>query len=365
MKNIQSALFFKDISSLAKSLERKFGHSKLFVLTDEAVHEHCLGLLQQEFHADHNLDIIEVAQGENSKTIEIYQQICLQLAEYGAEKNDLLICLGGGMVTDLGGFIGTTFKRGIRFVHIPTSLMGMVDAANGGKNGVNLGDIKNAIGTISQPEAIMIAPEFLRTLPDQEIHSGFAEMIKHSIIEGGELWKQIKKIKKLTVESVAQVLPSAYAVKEKITKEDFYETGLRKILNFGHSIGHAIESYFLSKQTPITHGEAVALGMICETMIAVHIGRLSNAEAQTILETLIRWFPPKEYVMPEFSEFHGFLQQDKKNTSGKLYFSLPKAIGQIEYNIEVTPTIASDAYNRVRLFSQNGSKGIPYLVSTI
>ncbi|MBL0316330.1 MAG: 3-dehydroquinate synthase [Flavobacteriales bacterium] len=354
------------LNDLASLLKEKMQNRKTFLLTDESVHLHCLGLLIESIGVDHGIEIIEVEDGENSKSIEIFHHICEHLAELEAGKDDLLICLGGGMVTDLGGFIGATYKRGIAYVHVPTSLLAMIDAANGGKNGLNLGPIKNAVGTIANPEAVFIYPPFLQTLPEIELRSGFAEVIKHGIISGGNFWKKITEIEELTPESLIPLIPDAYKVKETITSEDLFEKGPRKKLNLGHTIGHALESHYLTENDVITHGEAVALGIICETLISRKRETLSANDAITIIDIVQRWFDVESYFLPEYNHIRKFLYQDKKNINHELRLVLPFAIGSVEYNIQVEEETVRNCYEHFRNFERKENTSIAhYLVSTM
>lgn len=362
----QAAYITNRLSDLASQLKLRMQNRKTFLLTDESVHVHCLGLLIESIGENHGIEIIEVEDGENSKSIEIYHHICEHLAELEAGKDDLLICLGGGMVTDLGGFIGATYKRGLSFIHVPTSLLAMIDAANGGKNGLNLGPIKNAIGTISNPEAILIYPPFLQTLPEHELRSGFSEVIKHGIISGGKLWKNITETKELTPDSMIPLIPDACEVKEKITSEDLFEKGPRKKLNLGHTIGHALESYYISVNNVITHGEAVALGIICETLISRKHETISVVDATSIIEVIQQWFDPTSYVLPDYHQIRKFLFQDKKNIHHELRLVLPFAVGSVEYNIHVTEETIQNCYGHFRNFKgQTNTAFAHYLVSTM
>lgn len=339
---------------------------KVFLLTDETVHRDCLGLLQEFLSPKQELEIIEVEDGEQSKSLDIYRHICEHLIECGAGKDDLLICLGGGMITDLGGFVGSTFKRGITFLHIPTSLLAMVDAANGGKNGINLGSVKNVLGTISSPHEILIYPGFLDTLADDELISGFAEVIKHGVIAGGEFWEKVEMVEEISTEEITPLIQDAVAIKDAITSVDLYEKGPRKKLNLGHTIGHAIESHFISLDHSIGHGIAVSLGMICETMIAKKLHLISMEDAQQIIQVILRWYHPSNYNLPEYDQLRGFISQDKKNSGGAIKMSLPTAIGKVEYNISVDHEMVQSCYEIFRQFarSENNSDAT-YLVSTI
>lgn len=363
---ITPTYFFESSEQLAAHLLEKIEARKVFVLTDENVHQHCLSRLLESFETEPEIEIIEVEAGETSKSIQIYEHICEHLAECGAGKDDLLLCLGGGMITDLGGFIGSTFKRGMNFIHIPTSLLGMVDAANGGKNGINLGVVKNAIGTIKSPTEILIYPGFIETLPDVELQSGFAEMIKHGIIAGNEYWQRISEVNQISSASVAPLIEGAVSIKDSITAIDPFESGPRKKLNFGHSIGHAIESHFLAINQIMSHGQAVAFGMICEIMIAQQMSLIDQEEAKRILQLILTWYHPEQFDLPEYDQIKGYLSQDKKNNGKELRMSLPTAIGHIEYNISVGSETAKSCYEHLTKYNRTDQTStIDYLVNTI
>lgn len=305
-------------------------YSKIFVLTDSNTNELCSAPFLAEVATEIPIEVIEIEAGEAHKTIDTCTEIWKILLELGADRNSLMIGLGGGVITDMAGFVASVFKRGIAFVHVPTSLLGMVDAAIGGKNGVNLGNLKNQIGTITLPEMVLIDPRFLNTLPNDQIRSGYAEMLKHGLIFDKEYWDKLSDIKNIDFSDLEELIMESVAIKLHITSQDLNESGLRKTLNFGHTLGHAIESYFLENPDKMTllHGEAVAVGMILESYISLQNHLLSETEYQHIKSVL-----GNIYSIPDFSETDvekiiELLIFDKKNSHGKINFVLLQRIGQ-------------------------------------
>jgi len=329
------ALFLEDLEDLGsfdEFVNEHFPHSKLFILCDENTQEHCLPLLDNTFGgklADAELILIEA--GEASKDLEVYQGLVETLVDLNAERNALLINVGGGVVCDLGAFVASTFKRGIPFINIPTSLLAMVDAAWGGKNGVNLGPLKNQIGTFSESEFNIVCPTFLNSLPDEELISGKAEMLKHGLISNPQHYREveIKGIPNL------EAIKASIKVKMDIVAADPHEKGQRKLLNFGHSLGHAFESYAASKGDPISHGQAVLAGMICEVYLSETNG-LAKSELQEIVENLRLFHKPIKLELGYKKELKEFLQADKKRQANKHNFSLLSTLGAASYNRQLS-----------------------------
>src|SRR6201996_7947995 len=287
MKTIHSdsyTIYFDDsLAELAEFVKRG-NYSRVFILTDDNTGEHCLPLVQKHFEGSDNYDLIEVASGEENKNIDFCTGIWKMLIDFGADRKALMINLGGGVVSDLGGFAASTFKRGIDFVHVPTTLLSQVDASVGGKTGIDIDSIKNIIGTFTQPKAVFIEYSFIETLPARQILSGLAEMLKHGLIADAAYWEMLKNsdLKK----PGADLIYLSIAIKNRVVIEDPHEKGIRKSLNFGHTIGHAIETYsLLNDKDPLSHGEAIAIGMICEAYLAHQKVGLSADELKDITET--------------------------------------------------------------------------------
>jgi 3-dehydroquinate synthase len=264
--------------------------------------------------------------GEDNKVLEICHQVWEAFTNYGIQRGDLVINLGGGVVTDMGGFIASLYKRGLKFINIPTSLLGMIDASVGGKTGVNLGAHKNQIGVFSFPEITICDPIFLKTLPEKQLVSGTAEMFKHAIINSEKHWNDLKSMnfKKLS----SDVIYNSIQIKAEIVDTDPTEKGLRKVLNLGHTIGHAVEGFFIKDHT-YTHGECVAWGILVESAIANKQGLLNIKDFQEISDVIRAKFPRMTLEEESFDELIELMKNDKKNNSSKINFSLPSKIGLV------------------------------------
>lgn len=310
--------------------------SKLFILVDENTHHFCLPTLLANLETEILFEIIEIAAGEEMKTLETATQLWEILSEFEADRKSLLLNLGGGVVTDLGGFVASTYKRGIKFINIPTTLLGMCDASIGGKTGIDHLFLKNVIGTFADAEHIFVFPEFLKTLPFEELRSGFAEMLKHGLIADAAHWNGLISINELNPENIFPFIERSMQIKMEIVEKDFREQNIRKTLNFGHTIGHAVESLYLKKGKPLLHGEAVALGMICETRLSQLENLISEETAHDIVHHIRRFFPPIDISSLDSTEIFSAMTQDKKNAHHQINFSLLSGIGKSKYDCHVT-----------------------------
>lgn len=326
------------------NLIEKNNYSQVFVLVDEHTSELCLPILREGLGDFQNYSIIETQAGEQHKTIDFCIGIWNTLLDFNADRKSLLINLGGGVVTDMGGFIAATFKRGIDFVNIPTTLLSQVDASVGGKTGIDLDENKNMIGTFSIPEAVFIESEFLETLPKREILSGFAEIIKHGLIADDVLFDQILNS---NLESIhPDLIIKSVTIKNKIVEHDPKEKGLRKILNFGHTIGHAIETYSLQNDPqPLNHGEAIVVGMLCEAYISTVVNKLTPEELNIIVDFLLKIYPKYSLEENAFDQILLTLAYDKKNENHQLMFSLLNRIGDCDFNINVSNELIIESLN--------------------
>jgi 3-dehydroquinate synthase len=337
---------YPSVETLAQVLDSMLAdESEVVILTDSHVSEACLPLLLNHSIAATRAEIIELEPGEESKCPEIAVHIWSHLLELKASRKCVLINLGGGVITDLGGFIAATYKRGIRHIHIPTSLMGMTDAAIGGKTGIDLNHVKNAVGTFSHPEAVLISPDWLSTLAESEWRSGFAEMLKHALTGDSELWNDLLAVG--IGESISEeILERSVRIKKEICTTDPRETGPRKLLNFGHTFGHAVESVMLSRNTPRTHGSCVITGMIAECILSKELGLLAEHECLTLRDQLSLRYPESITGLPAFEELAPFLWHDKKNTSHHtLNFTLLKTTGHAIWDQPVSRQQAAGAWN--------------------
>lgn len=309
-------------------------YSNIFILVDSNTNEHCLMRFLSFLATDKTIEIIEIEAGENEKNINTCVEIWTILTELGGDRKTVLVNLGGGVITDLGGFAASTFKRGIDFINIPTTLLAMVDASIGGKNGVDLGNLKNQIGVIKNPKMVIIDSEYLNTLPQNEMRSGLAEMLKHGLIADQTYWSQFKDLKQLDFADFDTLIHRSIEIKNEIVTQDPTENGIRKALNFGHTLGHAIESYFLDNEYKKTllHGEAIAVGMILESYISWQKGLLSEASYSEIKNTIKAVFDPVTFDENDLFPILDLLIHDKKNEYGKIQFALLDGIGKIKIN---------------------------------
>ncbi len=296
-------------------------YSKVGILVDENTKRDCLHKLPKI----ENSIIIEVTSGEINKSISICNYIWEQLSEHNFDRDSLLINLGGGVIGDMGGFCASTYKRGIDFIQIPTTLLAMVDASVGGKLGVDFNGLKNQVGLFSNPKAVLINPEFLQTLPEDQLKSGFAEVVKHALVSDKNLWKEIISVP-FTEMNWEVIIETSIDIKNKIVISDPFEKGERKKLNFGHTFGHAVESYYLEKGTPILHGEAVFMGIIKES----EFSSLTDLDKNQIKNYILSNFQLPHF--PSKSELLSFMRNDKKNFDKKINFSLLKEIGNCTIN---------------------------------
>ncbi|MGN7707791.1 3-dehydroquinate synthase [Chryseobacterium sp. 22543] len=306
--------------------------SKIFILVDENTHEYCLPILLGNMETDLGFEILEIEAGEEMKNIQTANQLWEILTEMQADRKALVINLGGGVITDMGGFVASTYKRGIQFINIPTTLLSMCDASIGGKTGIDLMHYKNMVGTFAFPEQIFIFPKFLETLPFKELRSGFAEMLKHGLIADKNHWDQLIKVRKLEVETVIPHIQTSMKIKQDVVDKDFHEQNIRKTLNFGHTIGHAVESLCLQQGNPILHGEAVAMGMIAETHLAYLENLISETDANMVIENVQRYYPYLDINDFKDEDITALLLNDKKNTDSKINFSLLSGIGSCTYD---------------------------------
>ncbi len=326
----------KEYETLNIFIERN-NYSNLFILVDSHTNELCLLRFLSFLATDKSIEIIEIESGEAEKNINTCVEIWNILTELGADRKTLLVNIGGGVITDIGGFVASTFKRGIDFINIPTTLLAMVDASVGGKNGVDLGHLKNQIGVINVPKVVLIDTEFLSTLPQNEMRSGLAEMLKHGLIFDADYWAKFTDLSQIDFADFDSLIHRSIEIKNQIVSQDPTENGIRKALNFGHTLGHAIESYFLENENKksLLHGEAIAVGMILESYISWQKGLLTVAEYQVIKKTIKAVFEAVNFEENDLQPIFDLLIHDKKNEYGKIQFALLDGIGKIKINQEV------------------------------
>lgn len=325
-----SVIFGQDVSDL-KSLLADPPYSKTGVLVDPNTLAHCYPKVKG-FLPHHELLLVPA--GEEHKNLATCQAIWQQLTEAHFDRHSLLVVLGGGVLGDMGGFCAATYKRGIDFVLVPTTLLAQVDASVGGKLGIDFNDYKNQIGVFCEPKATFIHTGFLSTLPVRELRSGFAEVIKHCLISDAAMWSTIRT-RSLEGQHWETLVNHSVQFKKSVTEKDPREKGLRKILNFGHTIGHALESYFLTRGNRIFHGEAISMGMIMECFIAWEKHMITKEELDAIVSYLIEIFP-KQSLDWENRAVVELMAQDKKNRGAEILAALPDGIGSAIWDVGIT-----------------------------
>ena len=312
-------------------------HDRIFVLTDEVTREQCLPLVK-DFFCLKGSQVITIGSTDVHKDLRSLAHVWQSLGEGGADRHSCLINLGGGMVTDLGGFAASTFKRGVDFINIPTTLLSMVDASVGGKTGINFNGLKNEVGVFNDSRYVILDTRFLRTLDDQNVRSGYAEMLKHGLISDEQTWSELLQfdLSHPDLTRLQAMVAKSVRVKEDVVKRDPHEKGIRKALNYGHTFGHAFESFSLQHhrkgEAPILHGYAVAYGLVCELYLSVvKTGFPSDQMRQTV--NFIRDnYGRFAITCDDYDELIALMRHDKKNTSGVINFTLLDAIGDVLIN---------------------------------
>jgi len=328
-------IYFEDaIADLVAHVDLD-SYSSLFVLCDENTERDCLPLITDHLPA---AKVLRINSGEENKTIETCLEIWRQLLDLGADRKSCLINLGGGVIGDMGGFCASTFMRGMAFIQMPTTLLSQVDASVGSKLGVDLDAHKNLVGLFNDPVAVCIYTGFLKTLDSRELTSGYAEVIKHALIQDAELWDHLQLIDNLHSTEIdwKSLVSRSVEIKKEVVNQDPKEQGLRKILNFGHSIGHAIESERLSSEHPLTHGEAIAIGMICEAHISSEREMISKNTLDTICAYVLKHFEKDSHFSPVLSTILARMSRDKKNEKGEKLLSLLDGEGSCIFNVAVS-----------------------------
>ncbi len=307
-------------------------YSKICILVDDNTVNNCLNTIKNDLKFSY--EVFQIQSGEEKKNLETCSEIWNHLTENTYDRRSLIINLGGGVICDMGGFIASTYKRGIDFINIPTTLLAQVDASVGGKLGIDFNNFKNQIGVFKIPNLIIVDIKFLATLPKRELKSGFAEVIKHCLIIDNEKFNEINKIE-WSQNNWDEIVRHSIEIKSNVVKNDLEENGIRKILNFGHSLGHAIETTYLDKDNKLLHGEAIAIGMICESFISVLNKKLSKNELDKISEYILSIYQPIKINFIE--EILININQDKKNIHQEIMISTLNKIGECDYDIKVKP----------------------------
>ena len=320
------------------------------ILADEHTAAACLPKLEPYLPESQRIERIVVPAGERHKHLDTCRFIWDRLFAAGAGRNWCCLNLGGGVIGDMGGFAAATFKRGMDFIQIPTTLLSQVDASVGGKLGIDYHGVKNSIGVFRNPRAVWVDPGFLATLPPRELRSGYAEVVKHALIADAAAWNTLHRVTDLERLDWLAIIGDSVAIKRRIVLEDPLEKGARKALNFGHTVGHAVESFFLDTPEPLLHGEAIAVGMICEAWLSTRTNLLSQADYQTITGYLLQIYGHRNIPEAAFPELLSLMRQDKKNEGTEINFTLLTGLGSHRVNATATPEIIRESlreYNRL------------------
>jgi 3-dehydroquinate synthase len=336
----------KEAFKTLASFLTKNKYSSYFIICDENTFENCLPQLIRSCSKLRDAHIIELESGEASKSIEFSAHIWQTLIENKADKDSLIINLGGGVVSDLGGFCASTYKRGIDFINIPTTLLAMADASVGGKTGIDFCELKNSIGTFAQPKGVFINYDLLNTLPKRHFKNGLAEIFKIALVGDKKFWNELKTLN--TDKDSELMIAKSISLKNKIVLKDPFDKGIRKILNFGHTIGHAIESLLLNTNSELLHGEAIIIGMLIESHLAFQKKLLSKTELDEIVFIFKHVFDTAKINDVAFDSITQLMKNDKKSIKNKYQFALIDKIGSCRFNIDVTETQikkAIDFYN--------------------
>jgi len=326
-----------NLSSSIKPVFSKLQAEKIFVIVDSNTYEFCFPQLK-EIIQQKNVFVLTIGQGEANKNSETVQKIWDFLQENKCERGSLIINLGGGLLLDIGGFAAATYQRGVNFIHIPTTLLSMVDASIGGKLGFNFNGIKNQIGLFQTPEFVIINPSFLKTLNDRQIYAGWAEMLKHGLIHSQQHLDEIIKRDPLELEEAEweKIIHNSLNIKNHFVINDPYEKGIRKALNVGHTIGHAFESLSFEKKEPLLHGEAVANGIICELFLSSQLLSFPMNKAETIIDSISKIYRQIEIDNQDIDKLEQIMLFDKKNKDNAINFSLLSDVGSLALDQYVT-----------------------------
>lgn len=319
-------------------------YSTIFILVDENTLDLCYPKFIQNLVTERPIEVIEIESGEINKNLETCIGVWNAITELGGDRKSLVITLGGGVITDLGGFVASCFKRGIDFVNIPTTLLSMVDASVGGKTGVDLGVLKNQIGLFANPEMVIVDKDYLTTVSKREIKSGTAEIIKYGITYDIELFNQIKNNKGLQIEDL---IFRSIEIKNEVVLQDPKEQNLRKILNFGHTLGHAIESFYLESKDKenLTHGEAIAIGMVCESYMSSKLLEFPSEKVTEIKEVILSIYDKILLKKEDFSAIMEMLKHDKKNVNGQVNFVLLNNFEDYKLDCKVSNELIIESMN--------------------
>jgi 3-dehydroquinate synthase len=325
----------RDSLKKLNSILFQYQHERIIIVCDVNTKHACLPILLEEIPQLNSASVFEMQLGEVHKSLNEVERLCSFLLDEGAGRKSVILNVGGGIVCDLGGFAASIYMRGIDFIQIPTSLLAMVDASVGGKTGVNFGGLKNMLGTFTQPRAVLVFPDFIQTLPADERISGFAEMVKHALLLGDDVWEEVSNFDIHQESNWSEIIEKSIRFKYQITQADFQEQGIREQLNFGHTIGHGFEALALKRNEDLLHGFAVASGILAELILSDQLQILTDS---TIIAKYVEWLK-KHFTLFHFNDNEmdsllQFMHSDKKNKQGNVTFSLIRKPGQIALNTQ-------------------------------
>jgi len=352
-------IFSQQVDVELRKIVQKYPAGKVFLLTDKTAAGYCLPLIQPVID-EFSIRYVAIPSGEENKNIQSVGLVWDFLSNNGADRKSLLINIGGGMLTDLGGFAASTFKRGLDFVNIPTTLLAQVDASLGGKTGFNFNGLKNEIGVFMEPNSVIINTNFLKTIDRENFLSGYAEMLKHGLIKNREHWDELLAydMDNINYEVLQEIIAHSVAVKEWHVLNDLTEQNIRKALNFGHTIGHAFESYAMKTGRPILHGYAVVYGMIAELYLSVKQCGLGIDELNRISGWLIDKYGKFEILESDFEALYQLMTHDKKNEGKRINFTLIPEIGKVEINIDCPKELIVEALKFYKSFEFRDSGSV-------
>lgn len=341
---IDNIFHTSDVRSTLSTLVEPYAEERILVVLDEHTEEFCWPLLA-DLDCFRKATKVIIGSGDEYKDIASLSKVWQALVNCGATRYSLVVNVGGGMVCDLGGMAAATFKRGLDCINVPTTLLSMVDASVGGKTAVNFAGLKNEVGVFAQPKAVVISTEFLKTLPAAELLSGYAEMIKHALIADTQMWAEALNfdLQKPDYEQLAKMIRQSVEVKQRIVQQDPTEQSIRKVLNLGHTFGHAFESFFLLKQQPVSHGHAVAAGLVCELYLSTALCGFPTDQMRQTVRFIFEHYGRLPIDCKEYGKLFQLMAHDKKNRHDQISFTLLKAIGEPLYDQHAWEEIMAEA----------------------
>lgn len=348
--NEQQVIFTNDICTTLEKFTSEIAHDRLFILFDSETMKYCMPVVvpfmnnYDAAHPTNHINTIVIGHSDDAKNIASLTEVWSFLSENGATRHSLMINIGGGMITDLGGFAAASFKRGIKFINVATTLLGAVDAAVGGKTGINLGNLKNEIGAFAQAQAVLISTKFFETLDRENLLSGYAEMLKHGLLSDKNHFADLLKFditnlnsgQNNLMEELLPLLETSVNVKRKVVRQDPYEQGLRKALNLGHTFGHAFETWCMRRNKTVLHGYAVAWGLVCELILSHQHCKFDSSILYQVSNFVRDNYGPIYITCDDYDELYELMKHDKKNQGGVVNFTLMKGIGDIALNQTAT-----------------------------